>query len=263
MTMITATYQKGATLKLFLLFLMTILIVGGSAMYFGHWLGFRLGSESLGKTAQAYHQLKVEHKNQQEELLNIKEQMIKANEERDVSIKNMNDIRNSLDMLQKREKFLISQRDAYQAMVSNETEEASLKIFDQSIKPLPENAFEYAFDLVLLQPKNASAKRITVDVTLMDGDTIVRVPLEPSEYEITGFKRVQGRFIMPKGFTPKKLKLSVTGIGAQSVEQYYNWRYGKHIKNMPQGLIDVPPLENLDVDSPVATQTNAAATINE
>lgn len=238
--------QRGSTLYIFLLFVVTVLIAAGSAGYFGHWLGFRLGSDSLGETAKAYHKLKVEHKARVAEFEKMQSDLTLANQERDASLKNMDDIRQNLVDMKKREAFLIAQRDAYESMVV-ESGGIELKIYDQEIKPLPENAFEYRFDLVLLQPKNKPAKKINVDLTLLDGGAIVKVPLEKSSYEINGFKRIQGRFIMPKGFTPKKLKISVAGVGDQNVEQYYKWRYGKRIKKMPSGLIDVPPLETIDI----------------
>lgn len=239
--------QHGSTLKIFVLFMILLFSVGGGALYFGHWLGYRLGSDSLGKTAQAYHKLKSEHTEQVEKMATMEEELLKAQQERDVSLSNLKNIRDSFDILQKREKLLISQKEAFQAMISEETTKESLQIFDQSIKPLPENAYEYAFDLVLVKPKGTPARRVNVDLTLIDGEAIVKVPLEKKSYEIEDFRRVQGRFIMPKGFTPKKLRLLVSGVGSLNVEQYYNWRKGKRIKNMPQSLIDVPPIQNLEM----------------
>lgn len=239
-------HQQGSVRKLFVLFLFTVLTVGAGAGYLGHWLGFKLGADSLGETAKAYQKLKTKAQGQEQQLADMKQQMDLALQERDVSLKNMSDIRDNLAHMQRREEFLVSQRDAYQSMVAKHGG-VQLKIYDQKIKPLPENAFEYRFDLVLVQPKNKPEKTISVDLTLLDGEAIVRVPLKESRYEIDGFKRVQGRFIMPKGFTPKKLRIVVSGVGKEKVEQYYNWGYGKKIQNMPAGLIDVPELEEVEV----------------
>lgn len=238
--------QQGVTKKLFVLFLLSILVAGAGAGYLGHWLGFKLGAESFGETAKAYHKLRSEADGREKLIAELKQKSTVAMQERDISLKNMEDIRDNLAVMQRREEFLIAQRDAYQSMVANQGG-VSLKVYDQKIKPLPENAFEYRFDLVLVQAKDRPARHINVDLTLLDGDAIVRVPLRQSRYEIDGFKRVQGRFIMPKGFTPKKLKLVVQGVGEENVVQYYRWGYGKKIQNMPAGLADVPKLEDIDI----------------
>lgn len=240
------TSQQGSVRKLFVLFIISILAVGAGAGYLGQWLGFKLGADSLGETAKAYHKLKSEAESRDKELEDMKQKLTLAIQERDVSLNNMEEIRENIAMLQRREEFLVSQRDAYQSMVAKKGG-VSLKIYDQKIKPLPENAFEYRFDLMLVQPKDKAARNITVDLTLIDGEAIVRVPLKQSRYEIDGFKRIQGRFIMPKGFTPKKLKIAISGVGKENVVQYYNWSLGKRVQGMPAGLIDVPALEEIDV----------------
>lgn len=241
----TLGYQQGIIKRLFLLFLTTVVVTAAGAFYLGHWVGFRLGSDSLGETAKAYHKLKSHVDGIEAQNTELKDKIRLANQERDASLNNMDEIRDNLTNLQLREEFLLTQRDAYRSMLPN-SEKIELKIYDQTIKPLPENAFEYRFDLLLMQPKGKPTKNITVDITLIDGEAIVRVPLEKSRYDIDGFKRIQGRFIMPEGFTPKQLKIVISGAG-ENVVQYYNWQQGKPIKNMPQGLIDVPELQEIDI----------------
>src|SRR5699024_2733595 len=112
------------------------------------------------------------------------------------------------------------------------------QVVGAKMEPLPENAFEYRFDVAMLA-KDGHQHRLKPTLTLLDEDNLVDVPLEPSTYDIKGIARIRGRFVMPKGFSPKQAKLNLESNG-QEVEQIYNWQLASPVEKMPLSLSEIP-----------------------
>ena len=123
---------------------------------------------------------------------------------------------------------------------------------------MPENAYEYRFDVGMVDPSN-QPKNLIPKLTLLDEVNMVEVPLQPNSYSIHGIARIRGRFLMPKNFVPKQVKLELTA-GNQKTEQVYDWQLGQPIDNMPYTLEETPEADKRPVSStdstPVASTAN-------
>ena len=116
-----------------------------------------------------------------------------------------------------------------------------LQVLGAKISPLPENAFEYGFDIGMLR-SDGQAKRLRPVLTLLNNDDLVEVPLDPAYHMIEGIVRIRGRFVMPSGFRPLQAKLTLQA-GGQKVEQLYDWKLGDSVDNMLPSLLDLPEVD--------------------
>ncbi len=116
-----------------------------------------------------------------------------------------------------------------------------LQILGAKIEPLPENAFEYGFDVGMLS-EDGQAKNLKVTLTLQNKDDFVEVPLDPARYAIEGIERIRGRFVMPTGFKPLQVKLSLEADN-QKIEQLYDWKLGARVDSMPLSLSDLTEVD--------------------
>jgi len=125
---------------------------------------------------------------------------------------------------------------------------------------LPENAFEYRFDVGMVD-RSGQTKKLTPKLTLLDDVNMVEVPIEPASYDINGVARVRGRFIMPKDFKPKQIKVELAAAG-QNIEQVYDWQEGERLDNLPYSLAETPNTDDRPIQdsSPVASGVSAAST---
>ncbi|MGP9491310.1 hypothetical protein [Psychrobacter sp. AOP7-B1-24] len=120
-----------------------------------------------------------------------------------------------------------------------------LQVLGANINPLPENAFEYKFDIGMLA-NDGRSKLLTPTLILLNDDNFVEVPLDHPVDMIEGIVRIRGRFIMPSNFKPLQVKLSLEADG-QEVEQLYDWKNGARVNNMPLSLLELPEVD----DSPI------------
>jgi hypothetical protein len=81
----------------------------------------------------------------------------------------------------------------------------------------------------------------TMSIQLVNGESVLAVPLSQNRFNFQAFERLTGRFTMPSGFTPIYLDVIIQSAG-QRVVQRYAWERGEVIKDMPATLADVPPL---------------------
>ena len=121
-----------------------------------------------------------------------------------------------------------------------------LRILGAKIKPLPENAFEYGFDIAMLS-SDGQAKRLKPTLTLLNDNSLVEVPLDSETYTIEGITRIRGRFTMPSGFKPLQVKLNLQA-GGQQVEQLYDWSLGANVDGMPLSLLDLPKVDESPIE---------------
>ena len=140
----------------------------------------------------------------------------------------------------------VAQLNEIYAEIISEQGGMPLQILGAKIEPLPENAFEYGFDIGMLA-SDGKAKRLKPTLTLLNDDDFVEVPLEPASYTIEGITRIRGRFMMPSGFKPLQVKLSLRA-GGQEVEQLYDWKLGDKVDNMPLSLLDLPEVDESPIE---------------
>lgn len=160
-----------------------------------------------------------------------------AKQERDISLTNLSQLRQDMETLQITNEQLQQSVDIFSQKIAD-SGGIDLQVIGAEIEPLPENAFEYRFD-VLMVNKDGKPTTLTAKLDLLNDTSFVNVPLNPSQYQINGISRIRGRFIMPDNFKPMQVKLTLSA-GGQQVKQLYNWRLGKRKDNLPLSLAELP-----------------------
>lgn len=261
-----AASQRGMVSSLLLvLFVAAILLVAVLSLIVGYKMGYRLGvsdaneqakliidSEEL--TAENVKALRVEN-----ELL--VSQVATAKQERDISLTNLTDLRENEQALEVKNLQLEQVNKVFANALIREGG-LPLQIIGAQIEPLPEGAFEYRFDVVMLD-NDGKTQKLRPVLQLLNDTSFVDVPLDPSSYDIDGVARIRGRFMMPKGFNPQQAKLTLKA-GGETAEQLYNWRLGKQVEDMPMSLAEIPeadqrPIEDANSASNTESDTETDA----
>jgi hypothetical protein len=240
--------QQGASTLVLALFVVVILVTAMVGLIFGHKLGYQRGYHSMEtETQQALINSEEATKELEDTLLSHKiaiNQAATAKQELAISLANVKELNESKQELTVENKQLSQLNELYADIVSSKGG-MPLQVLGAHIKPLPENAFEYMFDVGMLASDGMS-KRLTPTLTLLNDDDFVEVPLDHPIDTIEGIVRIRGRFIMPSSFKPLQVKLSLKA-GGQEVEQIYDWKLGARVDNMPLSLLDLPEVD----DSPI------------
>ena len=244
-----ASSQQGASTLVLALFVIAILVTAIVAMLFGHKLGYQRGYHSMQtETKQAV----ITSKESLQELKDLRvshkiatNQVATAKQELEISLANLKELRDNQQELTVENRQLAQLNELYAEIVSDKGG-LPLQILGAKIDPLPENAFEYGFDVAMLA-SDGSAKRLRPTLTLLDDDDFVEVPLDPVSYSIEGVTRIRGRFTMPAGFKPLQVKLNLKA-GGQEVEQLYDWKLGAKVDSMPLSLSDLPEVDESPIE---------------
>ncbi|WP_201505199.1 hypothetical protein [Psychrobacter aestuarii] len=237
--------QRGASTGVLLLFVIAILTSALVAAFIGHKIGYQRGYYVLQSEAeQALKSSKVAS-NELEELRRsnktMTEQTKAAKQELEISLNNIQAVQKSEQQTRIESRKVAQLNSVYQDFII-EAGGMPLQVVGAKISPLPENAFEYGFDVAMLGDDN-KAKPLSVSLSLQNRDEFIDVPLETSRYLIQGIERIRGRFMMPKGFKPLQVKL-VLKSGDDTVTQLYDWKLGGMVDNMPLSLIDLPEVSD-------------------
>lgn len=241
--------QRGASMLVLALFVVAILVTAVVGLIFGHKIGYQRGFHSIEtETKQAM--INSSEAVQELEDLRISNkiatnQASTAKQELAISLANLDELRENQQELTVENKQVSQLNELYAEFLS-EKGGMPLHILGAKIQPLPENAFEYGFDIAMLS-EDGKAKRLTPVLTLLNDDDFVEVPLDPSSYTIEGIVRIRGRFTMPSGFKPLQAKISLQA-GGKKIEQLYDWKLGDRVDNMPLSLLDLPEVD----ESPIA-----------
>ena len=236
--------QQGASTLVLALFVVVILVTASVGLLFGHKLGYQRGFHSMQtETQQALINSKEATKELEDLRLSSKiaiNQAATAKQELAISLANVKELRESKQELTVENKQLSQLNELYAEVLSSKGG-MPLQVLGATITPLPENAFEYMFDVGMLASDGMS-KRLIPKLTLLNDDDFVEVPLDNPIDTIEGIVRIRGRFIMPSGFRPLQVKLSLEA-GGQEVEQLYDWKLGDRVNNMPLSLLDLPEVD--------------------
>ena len=236
--------QQGASTLVLALFVVVILVTASVGLLFGHKLGYQRGFHSMQtETQQALINSKEATKELEDLRLSSKiaiNQAATAKQELAISLANVKELRESKQELTVENKQLSQLNELYAEVLSSKGG-MPLQVLGATITPLPENAFEYMFDVGMLASDGMS-KRLIPKLTLLNDDDFVEVPLDNPIDTIEGIVRIRGRFIMPSGFRPLQVKLSLQA-GGQEVEQLYDWKLGDRVNNMPLSLLDLPEVD--------------------
>ncbi|MFI8554003.1 hypothetical protein [Psychrobacter sp. NPDC077938] len=236
--------QRGASTLVLALFVVAVLVTAMVGLVFGHKLGYQRGLHSMETEAkqaiidsteatQALEDLRLSNKIATNQAATAKQELA-------ISLANLKELRESQQELTVENKQ-VSQLNELYSDVIREKGGMPLQVLGAKISPLPENAFEYGFDIGMLG-SDGQAKRLRPVLTLLNNDDLVEVPLDPAYHMIEGIVRIRGRFVMPSGFRPLQAKLTLQA-GGQKVEQLYDWKLGDSVDNMLPSLLDLPEVD--------------------
>jgi len=239
-----ASSQRGASTLVLALFVVAVLVTAVVGLVFGHKLGYQRGLYSMETEAkqaiidsteatQALEDLRLSNKIATNQAATAKQELA-------ISLANLKELRESQQELTVENKQ-VSQLNELYSDVIREKGGMPLQVLGAKISPLPENAFEYGFDIGMLS-SDGQAKRLRPVLTLLNNDNLVEVPLDPAYHMIEGIVRIRGRFVMPSGFRPLQAKLTLQA-GGQKVEQLYDWKLGDSVDNMLPSLLDLPEVD--------------------
>lgn len=236
--------QQGASTLVLALFVVAILVTAIVGLVFGHKLGYQRGFHTMQTEAkQAIINSSEAQKSLEDLQLSHKiatNQAATAKQELAISLANLKELSESQQEVTVENRQLTQLNELY-AEVIRDKGGMPLQILGAKITPLPENAFEYGFDIGMLG-RDGQAKRLRPVLTLLNNDDLVEVPLDPDSYMIEGIVRIRGRFVMPQGFRPLQAKLTLQA-GGQTVEQLYDWKLGDRVDNMLPSLLDLPEVD--------------------
>lgn len=243
--------QQGAATWLLTLFVAAILVTVIVGLLFGYKLGYQRGyhllqtdsQQSANSSIQATTELKALA------LTNklLSKQVATTKQELAISLSNLDELRQNQRALSVENKQVAQLNEIYAQLLS-EQGGIPLQVLGAKIEPLPENAFEYGFDVLMLSSEGR-AQNLLATVTLLDEGSLVEVPLDPASFAIEGIIRIRGRFVMPVGFKPMQVKLTLEA-GNQQIEQLYDWKLGAMVDDMPLSLLDLAEVD----DSPIAAK---------
>ena len=241
--------QLGSTNGMLVLFVVAMMATALVALLLGQKIGYQRGYHSsqsaLNKNAdgEALTVEQVKALKRKNEILS--NDVATAKQELAISLTNLDELRRIDEELKVSNRQLTQVNDVFNDFIANKGG-MPLTVIGAKIEPLPEQAFEYRFDVAMVS-RDGKSKTLTPTLTLLNDESLVEVPLEPRRYDINGVARIRGRFMMPDGFKPLQAKLTLKSNG-QSVEQIYDWRLGNSIENMPLSLEELPEVDENPVE---------------
>lgn len=249
-TMPFGTSQQGSS-TLLALFIVVVVVTTVVALVFGHKIGYQRGYHSMQTvTEQATINSSVATKELEDLRLSNKiltNEAATAKQELAISLANLEDLRENQQSLTTENRQVFQLNELYAEIISDKGG-MPLTVLGAKIDPLPENTFEYGFDIAMLS-SSGTAKTVNATLMLLDEEDFVEVPLEPSRYDVKGIERIRGRFGMPKGFKPLQIKLTLKS-GGQEIEQLYDWKLGDRMDDMPLSLTEQPEVD----ENPIETE---------
>lgn len=248
--------HQHSTSGILLAFAFCLLLMSLGSLFFGYRLGYYQGDTEATEKAKIVIDGEVvtpeSVTNLQGKIKALEKQLSTAVQERDISLTSQDDLKTTNETL-KVTNLQLTQNDEIFTKLLAKQGGIPLQIIGAKIAPLPENAFEYRFDVAMLDKSN-QPKKLAVSLNLLDEQNVVEVPLDPASYDIHGIARIRGRFIMPQGFTPKQAKVSLAA-GNEKIEQAYDWQLGKTIDNLPYSLAETPDADQKPLPADPDTQS--------
>lgn len=252
--------QTNPTSGILLAFAVCLLLVAVVAVFFGYRLGYYQGDTDATERTRIVIDGEVVTSESvtslQTKIKALQNQLSTTQQERDISLTNLDDLRTDTEAL-KVTNLQLQQNDEIFTKLLAKQGGIPLQIIGAKIAPLPENAFEYRFDVAMLDKSN-QPKKLEAKLSLLDEQNVVEVPLDPSSYDIHGIARIRGRFLMPQGFVPKQAKVELVA-GNEKIEQAYDWQLGKTIDNMPYSLAETPEADQKPLPADPETQSLPSA----
>lgn len=151
----------------------------------------------------------------------LKSEMETLIKERDISLNNLNLIKDELQSLRHGNNELekLTQELSHTLEEQSSIKGKSLDVVKMSLSN-QEDVYAYRFDVLVptMQPKPLVPK-----LTLLNATSMVEVPLKPERYDAKGLIVIQGRLALPEGFVPTQLQLTLNA-GGERIVKLYNWQ---------------------------------------
>lgn len=218
-------------LGVFLVGIVLVAIVAGSIGYkIGHGQGLHAASVvAVDEKGEALTTDDIKAIRLQNDIL--KTETATLTQERDISLNNLNLLKDEMETL-KVSYLQLEQLNEVLSKVAIKEGGVPLGMLGAQIVSLPDNAFEYRFDVAMLS-RDGRGKTLTPKLTLLNATSMVEIPLKPATYTIQGVANIRGRFIMPDGFSPRQIRLKLT-VDGKHLEQLYDWKVGKVMNSSPK-----------------------------
>lgn len=208
----------------------------------GYFIGHRQGVTEVGASAEEVTQLRKELDKKTQLLATLTKTVETSVQERDIALSTNNGLQANLAMQTALVDQTTAERNFYQDKILAQGG-FPLEVQQLTIKPLPENAFEYHLDLAQLR-KNRTAVNGSYTLKLIEGETVLSIPVSSSRFSLTDFSHLKGRWTMPTGFNPQFIEVSVQAAG-DPVTQRYAWQRTAETIELPATLDEMPPLQTL------------------
>lgn len=238
-------HQQGTTAQILALFLAALIFTALVVAFIGYQVGHRQGVHAT-QDAITDQALSADQSALAAQSAKMQAQIDAITKERDISLGNLERLNAEQKALETKNLQLQQVNDLLKSSVA-EQGGVALKVIASEIGPLPENTFEYRFDVAMIDV-SGKAVRMTPRLTLLNATSMVEIPLEPASYEIDGVANIRGRFVMPEGFVPQQMKLDLVA-GDQKVQQLYNWQVGRVITDAPTSLSEAGSTDNRPIGS--------------
>ncbi len=235
-TNLTSKSQRGSTNQILALFLIALIFSSLIVAVIGYKFGYRQGLNSVDRAVTSNNEAVANVSQLAAENIQLKQDIATAIQERDISRSTLDNLRTDIENLKTTNLQLEQVNELLKTSVA-EQGGVALNIIASEIISLPENTFEYRFDVAML---DISGKAVTMipKLTLLNETSMVEIPLDPASYDVRGVANIRGRFIMPEGFEPKQMKIDLAA-GTQKVQKLYNWQIGKIITDAPPSLSEM------------------------
>lgn len=139
-------------------------------------------------------------------------------QERDISLNNLNLVRDEIQELKTSYDEVSALNEALAHGDPNDNLPA--QVLEMGIRSIGGDAYEYRFEVLI---SSTTDKRLVPKVTLLNATSLVEIPVTPQEFNTKGLVKIHGKFAMPVGFMPNQLKL-VLNIDGQNIVKLYNWQ---------------------------------------
>lgn len=195
--------------------------LGLMAVLFG-FLGYQMG-KNVGKqyalVATDYRGQKISANDVksihlQNEILTQEKQTL--TQERDISLNNLTLLQDELNALRQQNEQLIALNQSLSKTANTEP----IQVIAMKITNTTDNTYAYRFDVLVA---DGTGKSLTPTLTLLNPTSLVNVPLTQTPMNSQGVVVIDGSFVMPDGFRPSQIKLTLA-VGGYSTTKFYNWQ---------------------------------------
>lgn len=241
------------------------LVLGGGSALLGYSVGHQQGVTAVGASADQVDDLRKQLRTQTTAAETLTQTLGSTTQERDLAVENNHQLSSQVNGLIDGRALAVARQDSLIDWAA-QNGGMPLDVRDIQIKPLPEQAYEYRVDVRAIASGQRSSSG-TLALYLIQGETLLEIPVNPARFNVRGFEQLVGRWTMPKGITPQFIEVRLQS-GGQSVVKRFAWEQGDVIHDMPATLADVPPIVAIDTTAVASgalrslTSTDTASTRN-